>query len=165
VPSGGLLGIWGVESGKAAPLAGGPPGVGLQTVIDALPGGDAGDRVPVALPTIGVAMAPNGVVGVTASDVEIVPGTAGIPCVICPVGVAQVTAVPGVGGSEASGTGAHGVSGVPDTVAAENGLGPLSGEVTIAPGVVGSPMAVVPMVETCAMLTLQPNSRAAAVNN
>jgi hypothetical protein len=143
-------------------LAGGPPGVGLQTVIDALPGGDAGDRLPVALPTIGVAT--NGVVG-TASDVEIVPRTAGIPCVICPVGLAQVTTFPGVVGSEASGTGANVVSGVLGTVAAENGLGPLSEDVTIAPGVVGSPMAVVPMVETCAMLTLQPNSRAAAVNS
>jgi len=41
-----------------------------------------------------------------------VPGTAGIPVVICPVGVEQVTTVPGVAGSEASGTGASVVSGV-----------------------------------------------------
>ena len=42
-----------------------------------------------------------------------VAGTAGVPGAICPVGVAQVTTVPGVVGSEASGTGANVVSGVP----------------------------------------------------
>ena len=50
------------------------------------------------------------------------------------------------------------------TFAAENGLGPLSGEVTIVPGVDESPMAVVPMVETCARLALQAASRMAVVN-
>src|SRR5438105_3432459 len=39
-------------------------------------------------------------------------GVPGIPVVICPVGVEQVTTVPGVAGSEASGTGASVVSGV-----------------------------------------------------
>jgi hypothetical protein len=53
-------------------------------------------------------------------------------------------------GSEASGTGASVVSGTAGWVVAENGLGPLSGDVTIAPGVDERPMAVVPMVETCA---------------
>ena len=91
-----------------------------------------------------------------------VTGTAGTPGVICPVGVEQVTTVPGIVGSEASGTGANVVSGTPGWVVAENGLGPLSGDVTIVPGVDESPMAVVPMVETCARLALQPNSRAAA---
>jgi hypothetical protein len=90
--------------------------------------------------------------------------TAGVPGVICPVGVEQVTTVPGTVGSEASGTGANVVSGAPGWVVAENGLGPLSGEVTIAPGVDGSPMAVVPMVETCARLALEPSSRAAAMS-
>jgi hypothetical protein len=94
-----------------------------------------------------------------------VTGTAGVPGVICPVGVKQVTTVPGIAGSEAGGSGASVVSGAPGWVAAENGLGPLSGEVTIAPGVDESPMAVVPMVETCARLALQPISRAAAVNS
>ena len=70
--------------------------------------------------------------------------------------------VPGAVGSEASGTGANVVSGTPGWVVAENGLGPLSGEVTMVPGVDESPMAVVPMVETCARLALQPNSSAAA---
>jgi hypothetical protein len=80
------------------------------------------------------------------------PGTAGVPGVICPVGAAQVTTVPGVAGSEANGTGANVVTGAACWAVAENGPGPLSGEVTIAPGVDESPMAVVPMVESCARL-------------
>jgi hypothetical protein len=79
--------------------------------------------------------------------------------------VEQVTTVPGVVGSEASGTGASVVSGVPDWVVAENGLGPLSGEVTIVPGVDDRPMAVLPMVETCARQAWAPESRMAVVNN
>jgi hypothetical protein len=50
-PSDGLSGISGVESGKAAPLLGGPPGVELHPVVDALPSGDASGMVPVALRT------------------------------------------------------------------------------------------------------------------
>jgi hypothetical protein len=42
-----------------------------------------------------------------------VTGTAGVPGAICPAGVEQVTTVPGIVGSEASGTGASVVSGVP----------------------------------------------------
>jgi hypothetical protein len=53
-----------------------------------------------------------------------VTGTAGLPDAICPVGLEQVTAVPGVVGSEASGTGASVVTGAPGWVIAENGLGP-----------------------------------------
>ena len=53
--------------------------------------------------------------------------TGGIPGVICPVDGAQVTAVPAIVGSEASGNGANVVSGA-GWVSAENGLGPLSGE-------------------------------------
>jgi hypothetical protein len=68
-------------------------------------------------------------------------------------------------GSEASGTGANVVSGAPGWVAAENGLGPLSGEVRIVPGVDESPMAVVPMVETCATPALQPISKVAAMTS
>jgi hypothetical protein len=74
----------------------------------------------------------------------------GVPGVICPVGVEQVTTVPGIVGSEASGTGANVVPGVPGCTVEENGLGPKRGEVTIAAGVDGRPMAVVPIVETCA---------------
>lgn len=90
---------------------------------------------------------------VPVADVERVAGmtvAVGVPGVICPVGVEQLTTVPGVVGSEASGTGANVVSGVPGRIVAEKGLGPLRGEVTIAAGVDGRPMAVVPMVETCA---------------
>lgn len=161
-PGGVPFGISGVESGNAAPLVGGPPGIKLHTVFDELPSGNTGDMVPVVLPRIGIV--PNGVAGV---DPVVLPiaDTVGVAGAICPVGVAQVTAVPGVVGSEANGTGASVVSGVPGRVAAENGLGPLSGDVKIAPGVVGSPKAVVPMVETCPRLVLQPNSRAAAAVN
>jgi hypothetical protein len=215
VPGGGLLGTSGVESGKAAPLVGGPPGVELHTVVDGLPSGDTGDMVPVVLPTNSVGIVPSAVPGIMvvdgiivavlpAMDVEPVVGavdgvgvdvavtagaaaltgddatgtvelgksvmndvagvadrasgavelsvvgageiagtvgivgaadiadiadvkgvvpiappvadmaitdTDGVPGAICPVGVAQVTTVPGVVGSEASGTGASVVSG------------------------------------------------------
>jgi hypothetical protein len=187
VPNGRFAGICGVESGKAAPFVGGPPGVELHTVVEGLPSRDGGDMVPVVLPTRGVAMVPNGAVDVVAVDdiivavlpadvdgvVPVVPPvadiavtvTVGVAGVICPDGVEQITTVPGVVGSEASGSGASVVAGAPGWVAAENGLGLLSGEDSIVPGVDGRPMAVVPMVETCARLASQPKSRAAAVNN
>jgi len=271
VPGDALLGTSGVESGNAAPLVGGPPGVELHTVVDGLPSGDVGDTLPVVLLTVGVGMVPNAAAGIIAIDgivvvdgvivavlpatdvgavlstvdgvgtvgavmeggggagvaggagtgmvepgnvdmddvagaadsasigavvlsivdveeltgpadivgaaetdgVPVVPpiadievsGTAGVPGAICPVGVEQITAVPGVVGSEASGTGASVVSGAPDWVVAENGLGPFSGEVRIVPGVDGRPMAVLPMVETCARQALQPASMAAAVHS
>ena len=252
MPGGGLLGISGVESGKAAPLVGGPPGVELHTVVDEVPSGDTGAMVPMLLPTIGIPNVVDGaiVAVLPAMDVEtvlgcvdsigtgaavmegagsagtagrggagtvepgnvdkndvagcadsvsvgavalavvdgtvdivgaaetdaigaVVPpiadpavtGTAGVPGAICPVGVEQVTTVPGIVGSEANGTGDSVVSGLPDRVVAENGLGPLSGDVTIVPGVDGRPMAVLPMVETWARLAWQPVSRMAVVNN
>jgi hypothetical protein len=86
---------------------------------------------------------------VPAANVD-VTCTTGVPGVICPEGVAQVTTVPGVVGSDASGSGASVVSGAPGWVVTENGLGPLSGEDWMTPGVDGRPMAVVPRVETCA---------------
>jgi hypothetical protein len=262
---GGPTGICGVESGKSAPLLGGPPGVELHVVVEELPIGVIGAMFPVVVMTTGVGIVPNGdAVAITAAgvivddlvivvvpgiDVEIgtvddigtgtavkegdgrvgaaggcgagmvepgktlandvsgcwenvngaialpvvgveelggsaeivgaaetdgivpaVPtiadmeatGTGAVPGAICPVGVEQVTTVPGVVGSEASGTGANVVSGAPGWVAAENGLGPLSGEATIAPAVDESPIAVVPMVETCARLASHPPSRATA---
>jgi hypothetical protein len=116
-----------------------------------------------------------GIVGAAETDgiVPIVPpiadmevtGTAEVPGAICPVGVEQMTTVPGVVGSEAIGTGARVVSGVPGCVVAENGLGPLRGDVTIVPGVDGRPMAVLPMVETCARQALQLTNRIAVVNS
>jgi hypothetical protein len=57
------------------------------------------------------------------ADVEIT-GTGAVPGAICPIGVAQVTTVPGTVGSDASGTGASVVSGELGCVVAENGLGP-----------------------------------------
>jgi hypothetical protein len=86
---------------------------------------------------------------VPAANVD-VTCTTGVPGVICPEGVAQVTTVPGVVGSDVSGSGASVVSAAPGWVVTENGLGPLSGEDWMTPGVDGRPMAVVPRVETCA---------------
>ena len=66
----------------------------------------------------------------------------------------QLTLVPGIVGSVASGGEASVVTGAPGTVTAEkrleNGPGPLRGDETIAPGVVGSAIAVLPIVDTCA---------------
>ena len=56
----------------------------------------------------------DGIVAVTTTVADMdVTDTAGVPGAICPVGVEQVTTVPGIVGSEASGTGASVVSGVP----------------------------------------------------
>jgi hypothetical protein len=107
----------------------------------------------------GVVTAPPPVADMAITDTDGVPGA------ICPVGAAQVTTVPGVVGSEAIGTGASVVPGEFGWVVDENGLGPLSGDVTIVAGIDGSPMAVVPMVETCAVAALQPASKTAAVNS
>jgi hypothetical protein len=184
VPGGVSFGISAVDSGKTAPVIGGPPGSELHTTVGWLPTGGAGATVPVELTPIGVRMVPNGVAGIIVVDAGIVAaevgvivavappiadmeviGTAGLPDTICGIGVAQLTNVPGVAGLEANGTGANVVTGVPGWVVAENGPGPVSGDVTITPGVVGTPMAVVPMVETCVRLALQPNSKAAAVDS
>jgi hypothetical protein len=157
-------------------------GVDDVIVVDGLPTGDTGAMVPVVLTPIGGRMVPNGLAGVIVVDgviaaevdgiVPVAPiadmevtGTAELQDTICGMGVAHVTYVPGVAGLEANGTGASVVSGVPGWVVAENGPGPVSGDVTITPGVDGIPMAVVPMVEICARLALQPSSRAAAVDS
>jgi hypothetical protein len=100
----------------------------------------------------------------TMADMDVAE-TGGVPGAICPIGTAQVTTVPGVVGSDANGTGANVVPGVPGWVTAENGLGPVSGAIKIVPGVVGRPIAVVPRVETCAKLALQPSSRIPAANS
>jgi len=122
---------------------------GVDEIVSAVGTGETDGIVPV-------------VIGIAKVEVA---GTAGVPGVICPVGVEQVTTVPGVVGSEANGTGARVVSGVPGWVVAENGLGPLSGEVTIAPGVVARPMDVVPKVETCARQAVPPASRVTIVSS
>jgi hypothetical protein len=131
VPGGGFAGISGVESGKAAPLVGGPPGMELHTVVGGLPIGRTGDTVPVVLTTLGVGIVPNGAADidgmvpvVSVMDDGEATGTAGVPGAIWPVGVEQVTTVPGIVGSDANGAGANVVPGAPGWVVAENGLGP-----------------------------------------
>jgi hypothetical protein len=116
-----------------------------------VPGGPPNDEVVVA-PMLGVGLAD-----------EVV--CVGNDEVVCADTGEQLTLVPEAVGSSASGTGARVVTGTLGCVVAENGLGPLSGDVTIAPGIDGRPMAVVPMVETCARLALQPASRMAIVSS
>jgi hypothetical protein len=114
----------------------------LHMVVEGLPSCVIGDMVPVVLTTTGTgivvaAIAVDGIIvaGLPAPDADtafgsadvdgiepVVPptadkevaGTAGIPGEISPIGVEQVTTVPGIVGSEASGTGANVVSGTPD---------------------------------------------------
>jgi hypothetical protein len=66
VPGGGFAGISGFESGNAAPLVGGPPGIELHTV-DGPPSGVVGETFPDVVMAIGVGMAPNGDAGVIAA--------------------------------------------------------------------------------------------------
>jgi hypothetical protein len=162
VPGARLDGTCGIESGRDAALVASPPGVELHATVVPVPAGAAAGIVPMELPVwpvTGNSGAPMPDADEPMLDTIGVAGT-GIGDVD---GVAQTTTVPGVVGSEASGTGASVVSGVPGSVVAENGPGLLSGEVTIAPGTVGRPIAVVPIVETCASLEEQPNSRAIVV--
>ncbi|PJG55245.1 hypothetical protein CVM73_11525 [Bradyrhizobium forestalis] len=160
VPGEGPVGTSAIKSGKDAALATAPPGVELHAVVAAVPAGAAAGTVPIELVFCPIA----GTIGTTLPD-------AGKP-VFDTIGVAgtgvgdadggaQTTTVPGVVGSEASGTGASVVSGAPGTVAAENGPGLLSGAVTIAPGTVGRSIAVLPVVATWASLAEQPSNRAA----
>lgn len=183
VPSGGLAGISGVESGNVALLVDEPAELEVHAPVGVeLPSGVIGAMVPVALPlldteivvgpeingavplvlaTPGAPIVPSagevdGIIGLLVTDIEV--GEAG--AVACPDDAEQLRLVPGVVGSSASGTGARVVSRAPGSVAAEKGLGPVSGDDTIAPGVDGIPMAVVPMVETCAKQGLPPSSDA-----
>lgn len=79
VPSGGPTGICGVESGKAAPLLGGPPGIELQVVTEELPSGFIGAMFPVVVLRIGERV-PNGeakviaAAGAIVDDIVVVPG-------------------------------------------------------------------------------------------
>jgi hypothetical protein len=77
----------------------------------------------------------------------------------------QFTLVPGRVGSSANGGAARVVAGAPGMVAAEkrlvNGLGPAKGDETMAPGVVGSAIAVVPTVDIWASELLQPSQSTA----
>jgi len=147
VPGAGLADSCGIESGRDAALVSWPPGVELHATVAPVPAGAVAEIVPIELPfcpvagRIGAAMPGGerpvgdtvGVAGTGAGDDD---------------GGAQTTTVPGVVGSDASGTGANVVSGAPGTVVAENGPGLLSGEITIAPGTVGRSIAVLPVVAT-----------------
>jgi hypothetical protein len=173
-PSGGLAGTSGVESGNVALLVDEPARLEVHAPVGVeLPSGVIGAMVPVALPLVdtevvvgpeingavplvlvtpGVPIVPSaaevdGIIAPLVTDIEVGEADA---VVACPDDAEQLTLVPGVVGSSASGIGARVVSGAPGRVAAEKGLGPVSGDDTIAPGVDGIPMAVVPMVETCA---------------
>jgi hypothetical protein len=60
IEPGNPIGICGVESGKSAPLLGGPPGIELHVVVEELPSGIIGAVFPVAVTTMGVEIVPNG---------------------------------------------------------------------------------------------------------
>jgi hypothetical protein len=183
VPGGGLAGISGVESGNVAPLIDDPDKLEVHApVVVELPSGAIGAMVPVALPlldtgsvvgtdvsgavppvlaTPGAPIVPSaaevdGMIALLVTAVEI----GGADVVACSDDAEQSILVPGVVGSSASGTGARVVSRAPGSVAAEKGLGPVRGDDTIAPGVDGIPIAVVPMVEICARQGLPPSSHA-----
>jgi hypothetical protein len=150
VPGGGPLGISGAETGKAAPLVGGPPGVELHTVVDGLPSGDTGDMVPVALPRMSKGMLPGNVAGVIASDGIVVVDdivVAAVPCTeveIVPIAVDGTTigAVVADGRADAAGGNVAGkvkfdtdrnvVAGCAENVRYRNGE-----QVTTVPGVAG----------------------------
>jgi hypothetical protein len=189
VPGGGLAGIAGVESGNAALLTDEPAVVEIHAPVKVeLPSGVIGAMVPVALPLLdvevvtdgtndkgaiaarpaaGAPIVPNavevdGVVTVVPPivDIELAVTGAVVAVVVCVGDGEQLMLVPAMVGSSASGTGARVVSAAPGSVAAEKGLGPVRGDDTIAPGVDGIPIAVVPMVETCAKQLLPPSSNA-----
>ena len=71
--------------------------------------GETGDDVDI----VGVADVVGDVPAVPPAANIGVTCTTGVPGVICPDGVAQVTKVPGVAGLEANGTGASVVPGIP----------------------------------------------------
>jgi hypothetical protein len=94
VPGGGPAGICGVESGKAAPLVGGPPGVELHMVVDELPIGVIGAMFPVVVMTLGVGIVPNGEADVSAAAVGIVDD---VVIVVVPGNDVEIGAVGDVG--------------------------------------------------------------------
>ena len=126
----------------------------------------------------GVVIAPGGMAvepGIGAAPIVLIE-VIGLAGVLVPVDVTlftdgeissaageQLMLVPGSVGSCASDGAAKVVAGAPGTVAAEkrlvNGPGPEKGDDTIAPGVVGSPIAVVPRVDVCARQPPQLSAR------
>jgi hypothetical protein len=183
VPGGGLAGISGVDSGNVALLVDDPDKLEVHALVAVeLPSGAIGAMVPVALPLLDTGSVVSPEVNGAVSFILATPGAPIVPsatevdgmiallvtaveigeadAVACSDEAEQSMLVPGVVGSSASGTGARVVSGAPGSVAAEKGLGPVRGDDTIAPGVDGIPIAVVPMVEICARQGLPPSSHA-----
>jgi hypothetical protein len=157
-----------VDSGAA--VTGGGTGIGgavTSPSVTAETAGVAMTGVGCAAIVAGAPMVPSAAVGALVARVGVTAtgAVAGIMVVVDAGSVEQLTLVPGVVGSRASGSGASVVSWAPGWVAAENGLGPLRGDDTIAPGVDGIPMAVVPMVETCAMQAVPPSSSAGTTDS
>ena len=118
VPGGGFAGISGVESGNAAPLVGGPPGVELHTTVDEVPSGTVGEVIPVVLATIGVGMVPNaaGVVAVDGIVVIVVvpPATNGgtVLGIVAVDGVGVLVDAEDVGGGASTGAATANVGGI-----------------------------------------------------
>src|ERR1700730_14496124 len=112
-PSVELRGIPGVESGKAAPLVGGPPGVELHTVIDELPSGGTGDKMPILLPMMGEEMVPRAIAGVGApGDVVMVDGViAAVPVKMDVETVPDTVDSIGTGAADIEGGGRAGTAG------------------------------------------------------
>lgn len=149
VPGARLVGTCGIDSGSDAADVTWPPGTELHATVGPVPIDAAAGMVPVELPLSPM----TGNVGAALPGVD-KPGFVAI----CGSGIgdgdggAQTTTVPGDVGSEASGTGASVVSGAFGSVVAEKGPGLFNGEITIAPGTVGRPIAVLPVMATCALL-------------
>jgi hypothetical protein len=151
------------------PVTGGGTGMGGAVTTPRAAMGFGG-IVAAVLSTADVEVAATGAgLGVVTAGAAIVPiavevavteAVIGTIVVVCVGDGMQLMLAPAMVGSSASGTGARVVSGTPDSVAAENGLGPFSGDDTIAPGVDGIPIAVVPIVEICATQALPPSSKA-----
>ncbi|WP_139485514.1 hypothetical protein [Bradyrhizobium ivorense] len=176
VPGDGLAGTSGVKTGKAAASVTVLPGAEVHELPGvALPSAGAGAIVPVVLPVTEPRMATGMAGGKVGVALVLVVGAPMLTDTLGLTGVTVMTdgensavtgeqfrLVPGIVGSSASAGDASVVTGAPATVAAENwlvnGLGPVSCDDTIAPGVVGSPIAVVPIVDTCARQLLPDSS-------
>jgi hypothetical protein len=131
-----------MNNGSAAPLTDAVPDVVQLLVSVELPSTGDGDTVPVALLAVIVPSAFP--IGLGMVDMAL-----GVDAIV-PDAAEQVTTVPGWVGSCAVGIGASVVTGALLCVSDVKGLGPFNGDDTMTPGTVGSPIAVVPMVDTCA---------------
>ena len=124
MPSGGFAGICGVESGKAAPFVGGPPGVELHTVVEGLPSRDVGEMVPIVLPTLGVGIVPNGAAGVIAVDEIVVVDDINVAVLPAMDVETMLVAVDGIatGVAMMEGGGGAGIAGAVGTGTVEPGI-------------------------------------------